>query len=433
MAEGKLVTEEEIIKTLKNEVDEVKNITGLSIAVVKILLDAYNWDSVTLLDYFYSNENIAFEKAGYRQPGIPTISENKPATECEICMKDLETSVWHHEDCGHVFCGNCWKEYLRQAITEEAKSLRIECPMYECSTLLDELFICKILAEHEILLNKYWSLHATEYSKKKKTVSSCPRSDCQMFFMSTSRKEARVKCCCGQEYCFSCGNLYHFTVPCTLIENWDSKIFQKDDSQTGFMLLMTKKCPMCKTDIEKIGGCPKVACARCGERFCWICLTPMAQHTSCKEQSKAEDTREVEVVLNTGISEEKRFMLFQRKFNEVKSTIGKIEYSIETSSRNQGRTVLIISIKEFLRSMAKEMEAKLGWFSTEHLRKATEILEDTQAALMYAQVHQNFFIRVLQLPPPLLSKKCFNDPNSYKKISVFKPNSAANLIKLILN
>ena len=81
MADGKLVTEEEIIKTLKIEADEVKSITGLSISTVKVLLDAYNWDSLTLLDYFYTNENVVFEKAGCRQPEISSVYEGRHVTE----------------------------------------------------------------------------------------------------------------------------------------------------------------------------------------------------------------------------------------------------------------------------------------------------------------------------------------------------------------
>ena len=32
-----------------------------------------------------------------------------------------------------------------------------------------------------------------------------------------------------------------------------------------------KQCPKCNTIIQKIGGCNKMTCWKCGAYFCWLC------------------------------------------------------------------------------------------------------------------------------------------------------------------
>ena len=70
-----------------------------------------------------------------------------------------------------------------------------------------------------------------------------------------------MQCDCGQAFCPECSRPNHYTVPCVLIEEWQAQSFQ-DEVKINFVIIMTKKCPNCKTDIEKNGGCPNMKCSR---------------------------------------------------------------------------------------------------------------------------------------------------------------------------
>ena len=88
-----------------------------------------------------------------------------------------------------------------------------------------------------------------------------------------------VSCSCGKQFCFDCGRAEHFTVPCLLVEGWQNQAYHQD-VKMKFMVILTKKCPKCKVDIEKEGGCQYMSCAKCRTEFCWHCLAICPRYTS---------------------------------------------------------------------------------------------------------------------------------------------------------
>ena len=60
-------------------------------------------------------------------------------------------------------------------------------------------------------------------------------------------------------------------MPCLLVEGWQNQTFE-EEVQMKFMVILTKKCPKCKVDIEKEGGCQYMRCSKCHTEFCWHCL-----------------------------------------------------------------------------------------------------------------------------------------------------------------
>jgi hypothetical protein len=53
-------------------------------------------------------------------------------------------------------------------------------------------------------------------------------------------------------------------------------------SESLFFKFCAKKCPKCKTLIEKAGGCHHMECGNCGLHFCWTCRLPMSK---CKAEN----------------------------------------------------------------------------------------------------------------------------------------------------
>ena len=147
MASARVLDENEVIKFLKGDINEAQNIIGLPVTTLQVLLDIFRWDTQALMDSYFTNDEQTFEKANCIDPERIISEESLALDTCGICFDDLDKKGVTHATCGHVFCCSCWKDYLKQSIIEEGKSLRLECPMSNCSALLEDNFIVDICNE----------------------------------------------------------------------------------------------------------------------------------------------------------------------------------------------------------------------------------------------------------------------------------------------
>eukprot|EP00092_Neocalanus_flemingeri_P014342 GFUD01015470.1.p1 GENE.GFUD01015470.1~~GFUD01015470.1.p1 ORF type:complete len:399 (+),score=86.58 GFUD01015470.1:79-1197(+) len=315
-----VLSENEVLEMMKDEIKEAQNIICVPASTLRVLLDTFRWDSQAFMDSYFSNEKLTFEKANCVDPVTLIPVDEGIVKTCEICLDDLAKTDMKHDTCGHAFCFSCWVDYLRQSIVAEGKSLRLECPMLKCSAFLDGNFIEEVCKKDTNVSETYWRLLAKLYVDKKKTLSKCPAANCRNIVWLKDPRNCKVQCSCGQAFCFGCSLANHYTVPCRLVEEWQAQAF-REDVKFCFVVVMTKKCPNCKTDIEKDGGCPWMHCPRCNCDFCWKCLVPYKGHKECREEVVG-DKREVESDAKNGMSEQKRFQLFQEKFKQIKNCIG---------------------------------------------------------------------------------------------------------------
>lgn len=88
-------------------------------------------------------------------------------------------------------------------------------------------------------------------------------------------------CNCGTITCLKCGDVGHEPLNCDMFTEWNEDLQNKLDSlNSDWKKKNTKKCPNCKTDIEKNQGCMHMTCAKCRHHFCWLCLGDWSKHGS---------------------------------------------------------------------------------------------------------------------------------------------------------
>ena len=183
--------------------------------------------------------------------------------ECGVCADSIEYKDLEKVQlpCKHVFCIDCWKEYLKEKINN-ANVYKLSCMKHKCGYVLEEKFIKSILENDAALLEKY-----NKFLTQKKLIFSnkkmkfCPIPDCDGYAIKNFSKY--VKCNYGHEFCYECLAAPHGFKACSKIidagfEEWKSN-------------KRVKRCPSCKFYTEKNEGCNHMTCSQCKFQWCWVC------------------------------------------------------------------------------------------------------------------------------------------------------------------
>lgn len=146
------------------------------------------------------------------------------------------------------------------------KILDIKCPCNNnCDLKFDENLINILLSNQPELyekFNKFKKLHS--YNQESNGMW-CIKPGCENFIRRIDEKGSKITCDkCKYKMCFLCKNIWHGRRSCEESLDKQLLIYKKK--------FPVKKCPKCKSDIEKNSGCNHMTCSRCNYQFCWICL-----------------------------------------------------------------------------------------------------------------------------------------------------------------
>jgi ariadne-1 len=201
----------------------------------------------------------------------PIVKVHSPQVTCTVCDEVVPRDQASSASCGHMFCNNCWKQYLTVQINElQLGGGLIRCMQNKCTILVDEDLVHKIVDAE--LFKRYMNFLLESYVTKRPYHTWCPTPGCGSAIAIT-RGETMVGVQCGKcerSFCFSCQREPHLPATCAMVSAWHQKA--KDDSETANWLVShTKECPQCHKAVEKNGGCNHISCT-CGAHFCWMCL-----------------------------------------------------------------------------------------------------------------------------------------------------------------
>ncbi|PIO36835.1 hypothetical protein AB205_0033550, partial [Aquarana catesbeiana] len=187
--------------------------------ITRILLSHFNWDKEKLME----------------RCGLPRDHGSRIAA--HLYFTGLE--------CGHKFCMQCWSEYLTTKIIEEGMGQTISCPAHGCDILVDDNTVMRLITDSKVKL-KYQHLITNSFVECNRLLKWCPAPDCHHVVKVQYPDAKPVRCKCGRQFCFNCGENWHDPVKC-------------------------KECPKCHVTIEKDGGCNHMVCRNqnCKAEFCW--------------------------------------------------------------------------------------------------------------------------------------------------------------------
>ena len=213
----------------------------------------------------YSENNKYYESEQNIQ-----ISENKDCTHiqlkryCQICQNELSKEELMNNilECNHYFCDSCFYEYLKEKININNIE-NINCPYESCETILYDKFIQSHLINDIPLLDKYLKFKQRKQLILNPNVTLCPYPNCESYALKNQNNKY-VICKKGHKFCLDCLKEWHGKEECKI--QTDKKFEEWRNSKN------VKKCPKCKTYIEKIDGCNHMTCSNCKYQWCWLCL-----------------------------------------------------------------------------------------------------------------------------------------------------------------
>ena len=199
---------------------------------------------------------------------IDRINVNNKKKECVICLEKQNFENFSKPDnCPHIFCNDCWYNYLLTKINE-GNAIKIKCMDQKCNSILNADFILNILRNksNSNLIKKFYKFKRRQEIEKKPNHIFCPYKDCEGF--SIKQKDNKfLKCNKGHKFCSKCKfEGWHKGTACGEDERKDMELFVKWKNNHN-----VKMCPNCKAPIEKNEGCNHMTCINCKYEFCWLC------------------------------------------------------------------------------------------------------------------------------------------------------------------
>lgn len=281
------VSEGEILNESAKLIGEVMEFLGIeNRAIAAVLMRGFGWNKERLINAYLGDPSGTLGKAGLKTLQLEApVERPDEVLECPVCMDDFRAADSFALPCGHRFCSECWKGHLAVKVDEGPGCIFTTCMAPKCSSVVHEDAFKRMLsAERFAKFSKYV---LRSFVDDNKTVKWCPSPDCTHCIRCEriGRSEA-VVCACGFRFCFSCADYDvgdHMPASCDQVEEWRQKASDESEN-VNWMIANTKKCPKCRSPIEKNGGCMHMTCRKnaggCGHDFCWLCRGPWSEHGS---------------------------------------------------------------------------------------------------------------------------------------------------------
>ena len=175
---------------------------------------------------------------------------------CPICYDTKLLTAFGY--CLHYFCKDCIRNFLIAELSNFS-SASMKCPTCEGPYLLR--LAQELLPEDQYQkFNKLQKIFQLKESEK--MFQWCPAGKCEGYAIATWNNFNIVCNVCSLKFCYNC------------LKPWHNK---RCGTRRGISYAVwafihnVKKCPKCKSQTQKHGGCFHMTCQNCKYEYCWTC------------------------------------------------------------------------------------------------------------------------------------------------------------------
>lgn len=347
VSEDIFLDESELLKEREKIISEASEKLFLSRNDTILAMIYLQWDLDKIDTIWYENvENHKIKSGIELSAKVKNELKKKGIQEnsnfCSICFEEKDEEQeknnnpkFYNLKCGHVFCADCWKDYLGEKIKNPLGGLRVTCPQGGCTLIVYEELYKKFLGKD--YLEQINKMIFRDFINKNKDIKQCPNPKCHVYVKSTVHSSKEINCPCGYFYCFNCMKISHRPCSCDIVQKWDIKRGGKEDPDELYIKAYTKECPHCGKRIEKSMGCNYMYCdpkaGGCGKAFCYVCGTDWAKHSqdhfNCNKYTQyvKEKEKEQEKIKKT-LKENERYNFYFTRFLNYEESVKVINKSL---------------------------------------------------------------------------------------------------------
>ncbi len=105
--------------------------------------------------------------------------------------------------CGHVFCNDCWKDFIVNKLDDYFCCLYSSCPQKGCNLKIPESLFTKLLKADKMNNERYEKIVLRNFTENNINIKWCPK-DCGRCSRTDAHANQEIICGCKNVYCFNC-------------------------------------------------------------------------------------------------------------------------------------------------------------------------------------------------------------------------------------
>ena len=295
---------DDIEKERNKKIEEFIQFSSMSKEDAELILINYNWNIDVLMNDWFDNmekikQNCGLSETKESEKKIKEFyKKNKyPSNICLICFSEMEKDHTISLKCNHIFCSDCFTEYLKEKLKDQLTVLSTRCPLSGCNYIVTRDIFQKCLENDINSLRIFNKCLMRNFTDSNSDLKLCPNPKCDIIVALPGHGMVEIKCNCGYLFCFKCLRESHRPCDCDMVEFWENKT-KNEGENAKWLVVNTKQCPNCHKYIEKNQGCNHMTCRKnvggCGYEFCWICLGEWKPHGSSYYECKKYNPTEVD-------------------------------------------------------------------------------------------------------------------------------------------
>lgn len=283
----RMLKAKELMPIMKQRLREVTEVLDIPSSAAAVLMREHGWSKERLFEAYCTDPENLQQTCGVRarchRATKPPTKLSARRRDCAICCDDdFSPDQMLGMPCGHEFCRNCWRGFIKTTLSDGPVCVRARCPEAGCSELVTEEEVREAATD---LLPTFQSYQLRSFVEVNALTRWCPGPGCERIAVAPAGAgglfgdAAGVAHCddCGTSFCLKCAEEPHSPMACKDLAKWNQKC--KNESETAnWILANTKPCPKCSSRIEKNQGCNHMTCQQCKYEFCWICMGNWTDH-----------------------------------------------------------------------------------------------------------------------------------------------------------